>query len=358
MRSGGCGSWSGWRAAQGQGRGSRPACGGTYAIPLAVRLAGALDRAALEGALNDLVGRHESLRTRVPGERWGCRGRRWWRRLRRGSGSRSRASREDELAAALAAAVGRGFDLARELPLRAHLYALEATVRPRAAAGAAPHRRRRLVAASAAAGPGGAVPGAAWRARRPRCRALPVQYADYTLWQQAVLGEEGEADSAIARQLAFWKEALKELPEQIELPADRPRPAVSSHRGGHVALTHRCRAAPRAGGAVAVDGREPVHGAAGGACGSADAAGGRDRHRAGQPGRRADAMRRWTSWSGSSSTRWCFAPTRRASAVRRADRPGADARTLRPMRMRSFRSSGWSRCSIRRGRCRGIRCSR
>ena len=67
--------------------------------------------------------------------------------------------------------------------------------------------------------------------------ALPVQYADYTLWQQAVLGEEGEADSAIARQLAFWKEALGELPEQIELPADRARPAVSSHRGGHVALT-------------------------------------------------------------------------------------------------------------------------
>src|SRR6185312_5861362 len=66
--------------------------------------------------------------------------------------------------------------------------------------------------------------------------ALPVQYADYTLWQQAVLGEEGAADSALGRQLEFWKQTLRELPDRIELPADRPRPALSSHRGGRVAF--------------------------------------------------------------------------------------------------------------------------
>ena len=69
------------------------------------------------------------------------------------------------------------------------------------------------------------------RGRAPDLPALPVQYADYTLWQHEVLGEESDPQSAIARQLAFWTSALKELPEQIELPSDRPRPAVSSYRG-------------------------------------------------------------------------------------------------------------------------------
>ena len=40
----------------------------------------------------------------------------------------------------------------------------------------------------------------------------------------------------ITRQLAFWRTALDGLPDQIELPTDRPRPGVSSHRGGHVPL--------------------------------------------------------------------------------------------------------------------------
>ena len=67
-------------------------------------------------------------------------------------------------------------------------------------------------------------------------RRLPVQYADYTLWQQEVLGSESEEGSAISRQLGYWREHLEGLPEQIELPSDRARPAVASHRGGSVGL--------------------------------------------------------------------------------------------------------------------------
>ena len=70
----------------------------------------------------------------------------------------------------------------------------------------------------------------------PALPALPVQYADYTLWQQGLLGEEADAASAIGRQLGYWTQRLHDLPEQIELPADRPRPPVASHRGGSVPL--------------------------------------------------------------------------------------------------------------------------
>src|SRR5262249_48679413 len=73
--------------------------------------------------------------------------------------------------------------------------------------------------------------------RAPELPALPVQYADYTLWQQQVLGEESDPNSAIARQLAYWSKALAGLPEQLELASDRPRPAVSSYRGESVPVT-------------------------------------------------------------------------------------------------------------------------
>src|SRR5262249_24792280 len=54
--------------------------------------------------------------------------------------------------------------------------------------------------------------------------------------QRAALGEESDPHSAIARQLSFWTETLKELPDRIELPSDRPRPAVASYRGDTVAF--------------------------------------------------------------------------------------------------------------------------
>src|SRR5260221_172332 len=70
----------------------------------------------------------------------------------------------------------------------------------------------------------------------PDFAPLAVQYADYTLWQQAVLGDESDAGSALSRELSFWRDRLCGLPEQIALPFDRARPAVSSHRGGSVEL--------------------------------------------------------------------------------------------------------------------------
>ena len=106
--------------------------GSTYVIPLAVRLRGELNRAALHDALCDLVGRHESLRTLFP-EHLGV------PRQEIVAAALARpeltvtAITEAGLAAAVSAAVGRGFDLSVELPLRAHLFAV---VPERGAAGA------------------------------------------------------------------------------------------------------------------------------------------------------------------------------------------------------------------------------
>jgi amino acid adenylation domain-containing protein len=59
-----------------------------------------------------------------------------------------------------------------------------------------------------------------------RLPALPVQYADYAVWQRRWL-----TDEVLASQIAYWKEALAGAPTVLELPTDRPRPAVQTFRG-------------------------------------------------------------------------------------------------------------------------------
>ncbi|HYG64673.1 MAG TPA: amino acid adenylation domain-containing protein [Thermoanaerobaculia bacterium] len=55
---------------------------------------------------------------------------------------------------------------------------------------------------------------------------LPLQYADFAVWQREWL--QGEV---LAERTAWWREQLAGIPAVLELPADRPRPAVQSHRG-------------------------------------------------------------------------------------------------------------------------------
>jgi non-ribosomal peptide synthetase component F len=67
----------------------------------------------------------------------------------------------------------------------------------------------------------------AFAAGRPSPLApLPIQYADYAVWQRSWL-----TGDVLDGQLAFWRSRLGDDPEPLELPADRPRPAVQSGRG-------------------------------------------------------------------------------------------------------------------------------
>src|SRR5262249_30106012 len=95
----------------------------TYTIPIALRLAGSLDHAALEAALGDLIARHESLRTILP-DTFGVPR----QHILDVADARPQLEivsvSESTLREVLATTAGRGFDLAREPPLRAHLFAL------------------------------------------------------------------------------------------------------------------------------------------------------------------------------------------------------------------------------------------
>ena len=68
---------------------------------------------------------------------------------------------------------------------------------------------------------------AAFAAGRPSpLPELPVQYADFAVWQRSWLHGE-----VLEREIAFWRRQLAGLPPLLELPTDRPRPAVQSFRG-------------------------------------------------------------------------------------------------------------------------------
>ncbi|WP_329382321.1 condensation domain-containing protein [Streptomyces sp. NBC_01351] len=200
----------------------------SYSVQVLIRLDGVLDEPALAAALTDLVERHESLRT-VLGEAGGIPHQRILTTA--GSGIALRPLPAEQLPAEFA----RPFDLDADVPLRPFL------VRE-----AAERHLLALVMHHVVCDGWSMTPllrdlSAAYDARHagraPDWEPLPVQYADYALWQRDLLGSEDDPDSLANRQLAHWREALAGLPGELALPYDRVRPAAPRHGGGVLDFT-------------------------------------------------------------------------------------------------------------------------
>ena len=203
----------------------------TYNIPLILRLSGNLDQAALRAALNDVADRHEALRTAFR-EHDSEPYQHIFPQADLGDLLEVIQTTESELPQALRAAARFGFDLAATPPIRSWLFE----------AGPAEHvlmlLMHHIIHDEWSMGPLTRDLVTAYTARQagqaPTWEPLPVQYADYAIWQRELLGEESDPASLAARQLAYWRETLAGLPEELPLPADRPRPAAASYQGDTV----------------------------------------------------------------------------------------------------------------------------
>jgi hypothetical protein len=140
----------------------------------------------------------------------------------------------------------------------------------------------------------------------------------------------------------YWQRTLADLPEQLVLPTDRPRPAVSSYRGE----TSRSRSMPGLHqlAALAREGQASlfmVLQAALAACSPAWARAPTFHWAARSPGA---PTRRWTTSWASSSTRWCCAPTPRATRAFVRLLARVRETNLAPTSTRTCRSSAWWKC--------------
>ncbi|MCP2343571.1 non-ribosomal peptide synthase/polyketide synthase [Actinomadura rupiterrae] len=207
--------------------------GAAYTVPLVLGLSGGVDAGALRAALGDVADRHESLRTIFPETGGEPR-----QQIITGPPGRPdlpvERIGEHDLTTAIAAELNRGFDVARELPWRARLLLLSET--DAVLVLVAHHIALDAWSMDTVSRDLGTAYAARCDGRGPDWEPLPVQYADYALWQRDVLGEPDDPASPVAAQLAHWRDALAGAPEELALPTDRPRPVQASYRGASVPL--------------------------------------------------------------------------------------------------------------------------
>lgn len=205
-----------------------------YCTPMAVRLSGPLDLAALRQGLNFVVARHEALRTafvdqaaepcqvvtaqqQVPVTLTDLSGR--------------PAETRESIVMGLATKFARyPFDLAESPLLRATVFRLATDDHLLVMTG---HHividgwAIKVLFDELAVGYRAACSG-----EKPVLPELPLQYPDFTLWQREV-----SQGPVVAEQLEYWKKQLAGAPALLELPTDRPRPAVQRFRGRTMSVT-------------------------------------------------------------------------------------------------------------------------
>jgi amino acid adenylation domain-containing protein/non-ribosomal peptide synthase protein (TIGR01720 family) len=205
----------------------------SYLVPLAIRLSGPLDPAALEAALREIVRRHEVLRTHYvaadgkpapvvrpePDLALAVTGLSHW----------PEADREAAARREIAADARRTFDLSTGPVLRARL--LELGEREHVLVVVMHHIVSDAWSIGVLTREIGALYEAFAAGHPSPLPELPIQYADYAAWQRGWL-----AGAIEERQLAYWKERLAGAPRALDLPTDRPRPPSPSHRGARVGL--------------------------------------------------------------------------------------------------------------------------
>ena len=192
-----------------------------YHIPGALRLQGHLDLAALQRSFDSLLARHESLRTQLVDD-----GQRLWQAVMPQARVQIQQAHVDQaqLMAWVEEEVARPFDLHQAPLLRVTLLQLAedehvlVMVQHHIVSDGWSMQMmvEELVQLYAAHSQGHDL----------QLPELPIQYADYALWQRGWM-EAGEQ----ARQLAYWQALLGGEQPVLELPLDRPRPAQQSHRG-------------------------------------------------------------------------------------------------------------------------------
>ncbi|HEY0452972.1 amino acid adenylation domain-containing protein [Actinophytocola sp.] len=207
----------------------------TYNVPLVLRMAGTLDSAALAAAVRDVVARHESLRTLFEQDGNGTPVQRILPVGEQVPDVSLVTVAAEDVDEVVHDAVTHRFDLEAEIPLRACVLRLS------------PEDHLLVLTLHHIASDGGSVAplardiSTAYLARRdghePDWPELPVQYVDYTLWQDELLGDENDRNSLLSTQFAYWQAELAGVPQPLQLPTDRPRPAVASYRGDAVDFT-------------------------------------------------------------------------------------------------------------------------